>query len=166
MQGKGWFVIYAVLLFGISYLFFAHLKTVADIKTIKGDIAALQEENRAAPASSVQPTTKPTPQPTATPNVATPQGRDAKRKADLAAMASALNAYRKDKGSYPTGLRDLQPTYIEALPNDPIQLKYTYRYTRTSTGYVLTSVLEVKGDPDDAVGDGKSDGVYTVTGKV
>ncbi len=166
MQGKGWFFIYAILLFGVSYLFFAHQKTVSDIKSLKQSVAALEDGGSERQTSTPEPSAKPSPQPSATPNLATPQGRDAKRKADLAAISEALATYRKDKGSYPTGLRDLQPTYLTAVPTDPIQLKYTYRYTRTANGYLLTCVLEVKGDPDDSASDTKPDGIYTKTGQL
>jgi len=81
--------------------------------------------------------------------------RDAKRKADLEAMRSALELYRADCGQYPTASGNQVPnplrgtgsvcggnTYMEEVPTDP-QSGNIYRYTRpNNTSYTLCAYLE------------------------
>ncbi|MEK7597608.1 MAG: type II secretion system protein GspG [Patescibacteria group bacterium] len=73
------------------------------------------------------------------------QSRDAKRKADLGQISSALEMYRSNNDTYPiTGLSQLTaPTiYIQTVPTDPKNPTYTYYYTATASDYTLGSYLE------------------------
>ncbi len=80
--------------------------------------------------------------------------RDAKRKADLETIRTALEFYRADCGSYPPASSDQVPSpltgtgscsgnvYMQSVPSDPITGKI-YRYTRVSnTSYTLCAHLE------------------------
>lgn len=83
------------------------------------------------------------------------QGRDAKRKADLATIASALEIYKADCGQYPSSLPAVGSslsstctnpygnTYIKKLPGDPTTgSKYSYSSSSPYTDYVLCATLE------------------------
>ena len=91
------------------------------------------------------------------PQPATAEGiqRDAQRKKDLLDLQSAIEAYKKDKGTYPVSapdgdqvaassalFTDLLPTYITAMPIDPLSGTYYYFYQSTGTTYTLRSILE------------------------
>ncbi len=105
--------------------------------------------------------------------LATPDGRDTQRKTDLAAIASGLKAYRTAKGSFPLSnnvtklndlntqvVKDLVPTYLQAMPQDPQSDKY-YGYRSDGKTAYLTSVIE-----DDSKTECAKIGsycVYTVT---
>lgn len=92
--------------------------------------------------------------------------RDAKRKADLETIRSALEMYKTDCGSYPlsayldyftrlsggafvgpSGLRCEGNTYLSSTPRDPLPEQFMYRYFRsggsgTPFSYVLCAHLE------------------------
>ncbi|MBQ6449451.1 prepilin-type N-terminal cleavage/methylation domain-containing protein [bacterium] len=64
-------------------------------------------------------------------------GRDGRRKADLAQIAQALVTYRYEKGTYPSSIATsvLTSDYINPMPVDPINnATYRYSYTRTNSG--------------------------------
>ncbi len=73
------------------------------------------------------------------------RARDARRRADLESVRSALEIYRADNPAtgYPTtnysGLSgSLTPNYISALPLDPKNISpYTYTYAGGGNGYTL-----------------------------
>jgi len=82
--------------------------------------------------------------------------RDARRKADLAYIASGLELYRADCNQYPSSLPSpgsqlrgsgassscsSSNVYISKMPADPFY-NDPYRYSLTSAGYVLCSGLE------------------------
>lgn len=83
--------------------------------------------------------------------------RDSKRKADLEQIRSALEVYRTDCKTYPatggvvpgdslvgTGIC-VGNTYMEAVPQDPIDT-YTYSYSSSgANAYVLCASLEIGG---------------------
>ena len=75
-------------------------------------------------------------------------GRDGRRKADLAQIAQALVTYRYEKGSYPaTGSwkTDLSTDYINPMPVDPINnttYKYSYTQTNGGKGFQICALLE------------------------
>ncbi|MBI2029448.1 prepilin-type N-terminal cleavage/methylation domain-containing protein [Candidatus Gottesmanbacteria bacterium] len=93
-------------------------------------------------------------------STASKNSRDAKRKADLANVAAALELYRADNsGAYilvsgaqrvDTGLTALEPTYINDLPVDPKPIssqaaggyKYTNMLPPTAYKYCLFAVME------------------------
>lgn len=61
-------------------------------------------------------------------------------KGNMKNIATALESYFVDRGTYPAALTDLQPTYIRATPNDPCTATpYTYTPNGTRTDYTLTS---------------------------
>lgn len=75
------------------------------------------------------------------------RSRDAKRKADLEIVRSALEMYRSDLGVYPnTGdLDSLVGTYLSSLPLDPKYPLFTYQYKKTEDGgYCLGCFLEAE----------------------
>lgn len=161
MEGKGWFVIYAVLLAVVLYLFVSVSGLKGDVNDLKADIGELQQE--AAEVTTPAPAATPSADVTPKNDLATAAGRDAQRKQDLGKIAEALVAYQQAKGAFPAGLNELTPEYLDVLPADPSSPQFNYRYKRTPQGFQLTSVLEQAGDPDDAAGDGKTDKVFTVT---
>ena len=80
------------------------------------------------------------------------QARDSKRKADIEQIRQALETYRAENGSYPTGSSGsptgLTPDYITTLPTDP--KSRSYGYTRTAaTTYEICGSLEI--DPPGTV---------------
>lgn len=82
--------------------------------------------------------------------------RDAKRKADLEEIRSALEIYRTDCGRYPTTLSfsnalagdgsssscSTTNVYMAKVPNDPQTSAYQYSYVQSGSGYKLCSYLE------------------------
>jgi hypothetical protein len=58
----------------------------------------------------------------------------------LLAVAFALRAYRLARGAYPTGLAQLCPGYLPAVPSDPFARNAPLRYRRSEGAYVLYSV--------------------------
>lgn len=100
-----------------------------------------------------------TPAPT---DLATPEARDTQRKADLKKIQDALLAYKVKTGKYPVTSGNVEktkdatsnlktalvPTYLDSLPLDPLE-KYYYGYSSLDgTKCEITSILEVKTDPD------------------
>jgi len=89
-------------------------------------------------------------------------GRDAKRKADLKQVQSALEMFRADNGFYPKDtsgnisstlagpLATSPKIYIQILPSDPNKTTYNYYYSNADGGvtYKLCSALENLNDPD------------------
>ena len=93
----------------------------------------------------------------------TAEGRDKQRKSDLKEIQDVLLAYKAENGNYPStsGLIEktkdatsnlktaLVPKYLESLPLDPLADKYYYGYkSADGLSYELTSILEVKTDPE------------------
>lgn len=74
-------------------------------------------------------------------NKARIKGRDAKRKADLATIQSALENYYDDNRTYPSTLTLLVPTYVPIIATDP---KTDDRYIFFTDGarYVIAAGLE------------------------
>lgn len=71
------------------------------------------------------------------------QTRDTKRKADMRAVSTALQAYFTEKQTYPTQLSDLVPTYVPTLPVDPQNgSQYVYDNNATTNLYGLCVVME------------------------
>ena len=82
--------------------------------------------------------------------------RDARRKSDLEAIASALELYRSDCNGYPnsplgatmTGSPVLpnppscSGTYMSAVPTDPQSSSRSYSYTKSGATYTLCAALE------------------------
>lgn len=102
------------------------------------------------------------------------RGRDNRRKNDLRSIATALEAYYSDKGTYPTGtngvimgcgagdsgacawgdpngFKDQYGTlYMVLIPVDPIDSQ-TYYYVSSGTNYKLYAKLENTRDAGDGV---------------
>lgn len=78
--------------------------------------------------------------------------RDAKRKADLEEIRSALEMYRSENNQYPTTAsltitNDCNPnsgigTYLTAIPEDPRCQIYKYYYSGSSSDYTVGAYLE------------------------
>ncbi|MEX2043484.1 MAG: hypothetical protein WD926_01160 [Patescibacteria group bacterium] len=161
MTGRGWLIIYGILLLTVLYLFISISGLRGDVNDLKADVSELQQG--AAEVSTPEPSATPSAAAAPENDLSTAAGRDAQRKQDLAEIAEALTAYREAGGTFPPGLNELTPEYLDALPADPSAPRFNYRYRRNAEGFVLTSVLEQTGDPDDAKGDGKADKVFTIT---
>lgn len=80
------------------------------------------------------------------------RSRDAKRKADIEQIRSALEMYRADYTFYPASLSSLTTTYIQTLPTPPKTTdcstgSYTGCYTRgaVTTTYTISITLEAGG---------------------
>lgn len=79
-------------------------------------------------------------------------GRDAKRKADVEQLRSAVEIYKSENGFYPTEspscvAQNLAGTYINPYPTDP-KPTYTYCYDRISnTQYRICAGIEAGGVP-------------------
>jgi hypothetical protein len=162
MTGRGWLIIYGLLILLLLYLFFSVSGLKGDVKDLKANVAELQQNSAKVAVASQQPLASPSVTPTPASNTSTAAGRDIQRKADLAKIAAALQAYKQSRGSFPAGLNELTPDYLDALPADPLSPRYNYRYKRIGAGFRLTCALELVGDPDDAKTDGQADKVYTV----
>lgn len=160
MEGKGWFVIYGLLFLVVLFLLFSQLSANAEIDRLKAEVAALRQSPPPAAAPDI-----PAPEPSASPDLSTAANRDARRKADLASIKEALVKYQEEKKSYPASLQELTTQFLEAIPEDPLMPKYSYRYSKAGAGFRLTAFLETKGDPDDLVGDPRKDQIYTLTEK-
>jgi len=77
------------------------------------------------------------------------RARDGRRQADLEQVRTALEIYRADNTSYPTGswaamVVALQPNYLSTEPVDPRDPTYNYYYGDTGGGisYNLCAYLE------------------------
>jgi general secretion pathway protein G len=86
------------------------------------------------------------------------RGRDAKRKSDLQQVASALEIYKADEGSYPaTGSLSWGESftggdgtiYMSKLPEDPLSTR-VYYYNSDGTTFTLEACLENVADSDGA----------------
>lgn len=166
MLGKGWFAIYAVLLFFSIYMFISQQQTNGEVKQLREEIATLKDESGTAPSdgATAEPSASPAPSAEAE-DLATPAGRDAKRKRDVALLRKALAQYGEDNKTYPTTLAQLIPQYLESVPTDPQADKTPYRYRKTGgSAYTLTVKIESQDDASDE-GDGKKDGLLTVVAK-
>ncbi len=60
------------------------------------------------------------------------QAQYAASKGNLKNIATALESYFVDRGSYPSTLLTMSPTYLRAIPNDPCT-NTTYTYTPSGT---------------------------------
>lgn len=75
------------------------------------------------------------------------QARDVKRKADVRAIETALQAYFTEFSAYPAARDTLVPTYIPVFPVPPkgaSQTAYSYN-TDTNTKYAVCAVMETQG---------------------
>ena len=92
-------------------------------------------------------------------NSARAKGRDAKRKAEMVSIQTALEMYRTDNNAYPSSggswrgavyyggygtgstgyIPGLVPTYMAVLPLDPINTPDGYLYLSDGTNYKLLS---------------------------
>lgn len=95
-------------------------------------------------------------------DTSTPQGRDQIRKADLQAIAQALEQYYQDNNQYPVSTtidrtndlsgrlnKALVPKYLDKLPIDPLDPGKYYGYkSPTGQEFELTAILEVTSDPE------------------
>ena len=81
-------------------------------------------------------------------NSARLKSRDARRLADIKQIQNALTLYFDSAGAYPTTTAALVPTYIAAIPTDPLPANGAYAYAATGadpnvcTGYHLAAILE------------------------
>lgn len=93
--------------------------------------------------------------------------RDDTRKKDLKEIATALEVYHRDNGSYPAGndisalypLQYTNPPYISYINYDPSSTesnKIKYGYSSDGVNFKLTAKLEILTDLD------AQDGIYTV----
>lgn len=91
------------------------------------------------------------------------RARDAQRKADLRQVQSALELYRSDNSSYPSGNGSISTvlnncsgsfgnspacsaTYMQKLPSDPLGGSLIYSYSSGGTTYTLFACLENASD--------------------
>lgn len=77
------------------------------------------------------------------------KSRDARRKADISEVRTALELYFDDALGYPvlsrsniSTLTALVPAYIKILPIDPKPATNNYFYTGTASTYTLEALLE------------------------
>jgi type II secretion system protein G len=66
------------------------------------------------------------------------KARDAERVSEINSIRNALELYRNATGAYPTTLTAIQPTYISAVPTDPLGNTsgvLCREVTSTSNGY-------------------------------
>lgn len=66
-------------------------------------------------------------------NTARQKSRDAKRVADIKQIQVALELYFDDNRAYPATTASLAPTYIPAVPVDPLGVAYTYAALDTNS---------------------------------
>lgn len=79
----------------------------------------------------------------------TKQSRDAKRKADLEQVRSALEMYRSNNSTYPgsvtfggSAISDGTNTYIQKTPKDPKSTQAYYYVQNSSSDYTIGAYLE------------------------
>ena len=90
------------------------------------------------------------------------KARDAKRKADLRTIQTALTNYSDDnQGKYPSSLNDLVDYYLSEIPTDPTTNTY-YAYATSGKTYELNAVLENTKDTSSKTDSGNNDAVYEV----
>jgi general secretion pathway protein G len=108
------------------------------------------------------------------------KGRDARRKADLNSIRTAVETYAMENGTMPGNcgttaccsndstcgstwatLETVLQPYLYPLPKDPINnSNYRYKYTNSNTDYKVSALLELSGDPDAANDGGASTSYY------
>lgn len=161
MEGKGWFVIYGLLLFCMFYLFLAQRELGNRLEGLESQLNQDSVAAEPTPEESValDPILKTSP----SPDLTSPETRDKKRKDDLHIIKTNLFKYQDEKKRYPTELSELQGIGLDIIPSDPLSPKYRYRYRKTDKGFLLTCYLENKEDADDKKSDGKADQVYTLS---
>ena len=71
------------------------------------------------------------------------KARDNRRTADLEKVRIALEMYRQEKGSYPTDINSLVPTYIQEIPIDPKSPDKKYCFTLNNKTYELFAQMEL-----------------------
>ena len=82
-------------------------------------------------------------------NSARKKSRDARRIADLGQIRLALELYfdaSANPKTYPAALSSLAPTYIPALPADPLTAQYSYELC-SATKYHIGAALEESTNP-------------------
>ncbi len=79
-------------------------------------------------------------------NSARKKSRDARRVADIKQIQIALELYFDATQAYPTLLSSLAPTYIAALPADPLTAAYAYEKC-SATLYHVGAALEESTNP-------------------
>lgn len=82
-----------------------------------------------------------TPSPPSPPKEITAADRDLERYGHVNTIKIALETYNSAEQAYPATLEALMPTYLPALPVDPLT-KAPYTYERLEVGYVLRFTLE------------------------
>jgi type II secretion system protein G len=98
-------------------------------------------------------------------------GRDAKRKADLETIRSALELHKADCGVYPGSLganirgtlgscTPMGNTYLEEVPKDPLGALYCYHPLAGNSSYEMCATLE---DPPTSPESCSCGGNYKVT---
>lgn len=111
---------------------------------------------------TTQQSTKPTAPPAAKINVEALK-RDATRKTDLSTLATALEVYKRQQGTYPAGndisvvypLQYTTPPYISYVNYDPLSddnTKIKYSYTSDGSSFTIAARLEDPSDPDGQSG--------------
>ncbi len=87
----------------------------------------------------------------------TKQSRDAKRKADLQNIRSALEMYRSDNDYYPDTLSPIVPSgYLNKIPTDPQEPLKRYSYSpigSPATTYSICAALETTTTAKSGCGD-------------
>lgn len=94
------------------------------------------------------------------------RANDARKKADMREIQTALEQYFVDNDVYPTSanmseLTTGQQPYLTAIPTSPDSNAYTYAVGNPATTYTLTVTLGNKSDKGPNV----VNGVYTLTQK-
>ena len=70
----------------------------------------------------------------------TARAKESGTESEMANIATALELYNADNGSYPAALSSLSPNYMSTVPtNDKWGNAYVYAQTGGGTGYTLTS---------------------------
>ena len=98
------------------------------------------------------------------------RARDARRKADLNSVQTALRLYYNDNQEFPASLTwngslkstDNITTYMALLPIDPSSsaTNILYNYFPSSGGYIVVAVLENASDPDIATSHARCPNTY------
>lgn len=89
------------------------------------------------------------------------RANDARAKADMREMQTALEQHFVDNDAYPAALADLAPTYLAAVPTAP---SGSYTYTPGGAGNTTYSLSYTLQNTNDK-GPGVTGGVYTLTNK-
>lgn len=90
------------------------------------------------------------------------RANDARAKADMREIQTALEQYKIDNDEYPAALTDLAPTYLAAVPTNPVGGQYTYTPAGTPPQtYTLSYTLQNTNDKGPNI----TNGVYTLTQK-